>query len=856
MFLLRAFSFSHWRRHRFRTALTVAALATGVAAIAATSTVSDSILGSFERSIDVSLPEADLFVANGGVGVPGSLLPAIRGLDSVVAAAPYVEGFVSPDSVNRDSHDERRLLIVGVDLLADSGQRGELAARTLQITDELEFIAQADSIAVGRRFADENGLALGRSLAVMSPTGAVTLVVRGLLDDVGPVALLGGAVGVMDLPAAQQLLGKSGRVDRIDVRLREGADGAASLRELESIVGGHGHVSTAQQYRRRAEDLLLPLRVALALGGAGAVVVGFFIIFHTIKTSLVERSEEIALVGVLGFARASLMRWLVLESLFLGMPASVMGIVLGLALARVAIAAFGGVASAWVRIASPDLVVNPWSLLMASAIGVGTAVAAAVGSGWPIVRKTRPVTAHRGLVATRSTQSFGPAVALALLGFCLAASIAAMSPPTLPYAQLVSIILAINVLVLLSFGVLAPIPTLLLGWAMGRGLRYWSGPALLLAVRRLTRHPAAPAACVSAVVMAFGWTLANASTTLSFKDTWFGWFDDNYRSDVVINSVGAERDILTATPFSESVVSELEGVPGVAIARGIRRVEMEVANRRAMLVALDKTAMPIPTLTRDWELLRGRFWDGKGVLVSDTLARRTGIEPGDSLHVNTPSGAITPVVLDLYRDVYGGDLGAVTIARSTYRRLWRDLLVDRAEVVVEPSADVEVVRTTMDSLYADKYGLQFLRYDDAQNALRALIDDAFTISYALLFVCIVVSSVGVLNFLLSAVVNRTREYAAMAAIGLSGWQIMRSVMLEGALVGAIGSMLGVLAGMVTSAIIVGHSIPMITGWVFTLKFAWELALVLSIATVAVSMVSSIVPGWIASHPAGGGHTQE
>lgn len=61
-------------------------------------------------------------------------------------------------------------------------------------------------------------------------------------------------------------------------------------------------------------------------------------------------------------------------------------------------------------------------------------------------------------------------------------------------------------------------------------------------------------------------------------------------------------------------------------------------------------------------------------------------------------------------------------------------------------------------------------------------------------IVLAIASIGVLNLMLMAVFERTREMGVLAALGMKGRQIMGLFLLEGALIGAVGAVLGCAAG--------------------------------------------------------------
>lgn len=58
------------------------------------------------------------------------------------------------------------------------------------------------------------------------------------------------------------------------------------------------------------------------------------------------------------------------------------------------------------------------------------------------------------------------------------------------------------------------------------------------------------------------------------------------------------------------------------------------------------------------------------------------------------------------------------------------------------------------------------------------------------FIVLLIASIGVLNLMMMAVFERTREMGVLAALGMKGRQVMSLFLVEGALIGAVGALLG------------------------------------------------------------------
>src|SRR5262245_50470089 len=95
MWMLTALSLPHFRHHRARTMLTLVGIALGVAAMVATTTVTETVFRAFRRTVEATAGRAELQVTNGSIAVPEELAEEIRAVHGVATVAPMVEGFVT-----------------------------------------------------------------------------------------------------------------------------------------------------------------------------------------------------------------------------------------------------------------------------------------------------------------------------------------------------------------------------------------------------------------------------------------------------------------------------------------------------------------------------------------------------------------------------------------------------------------------------------------------------------------------------------------------------------------------------------------------------------------------------------------
>ena len=139
-----------------------------------------------------------------------------------------------------------------------------------------------------------------------------TFRIRALLRNEGPARALDGNFVLMDIAAAQWAFDRLGRVDRVDVRLDE----PSRLDEAERAIGARlpAGLNVQRPARRgqQVEQMLAAFQFNLAALSYVALLVGLFLVYNTVATSVIARRDEIGMLRALGTPQATVL------ALFLG----------------------------------------------------------------------------------------------------------------------------------------------------------------------------------------------------------------------------------------------------------------------------------------------------------------------------------------------------------------------------------------------------------------------------------------------------------------------------------------------------------------------------------------------------------
>src|SRR5437763_234074 len=275
-----------------RLALTVLAVAWGVALVAGVWLANRAVLRAFVEVIDTMAGRAALEVVAGEGGLfPEGVAATVGTVPGVEAAVPSVKGAAYADG-------GELLTVYGVDLTGDAPER--VYGARLELDDPLVFLARPDSIALARPFAAAHGLALGDRFELATPAGRRNFTLRGLLDAEGVARAYGGNVAVMDLFAAEELFPRRGFITGVDVVVAPDADVREVAEVIVALLPAGLRVEAPAQRQADLRRVTDSLRVALQALGLFGLVAAFLITFNRLSTVFEERVWQLGVLRAVG----------------------------------------------------------------------------------------------------------------------------------------------------------------------------------------------------------------------------------------------------------------------------------------------------------------------------------------------------------------------------------------------------------------------------------------------------------------------------------------------------------------------------------------------------------------------------
>src|SRR2546422_5432874 len=314
-------------QHKGRLALSVLAIALGVALGYAVQLINQAAINEFAAAVQTLSGEADLAVRGPRAGFDDSLYPRFAKLPEVAVASPVLE--VEARLPGR----REPLKILGLDLFRaprihpflSPGEEG----------DRLDFL-RPDRIFLSAAASESLGLKKGDALSVQVGLRVLPLQVAGVLGEVRRQRF-----AVIDIGGAQAIFLRPGFLNRIDLRVRPGADAQGLAERLRAGMPAGTLVERPDADVERSGALSRAYRVNLNVLALVALFTGGLLVFSAQALAVVRRRAQLALLRVLGMTRRELVAMLLAEAAVVGAVGALAGIALGHASAVLVLQRFG-----------------------------------------------------------------------------------------------------------------------------------------------------------------------------------------------------------------------------------------------------------------------------------------------------------------------------------------------------------------------------------------------------------------------------------------------------------------------------------------------------------------------------------
>jgi putative ABC transport system permease protein len=825
-------SLRYFARHPALTALNIVGIALGVTVFLSIQIINHSALESFRASVDIVAGKADLEVIGDGLRFDEQAYPIVANDPDIAAATPTVEEVAS-----LTDYPGEYLQILGIDIFSNQPLRTfELHDAQNQRPDVVGFLSDPKVIALTRKLSQRLGLKIGDPLRLETQTGTETFHVGYLLDFGEDAPGADEHLSVMDIANVQEDFRHVGKLSRISALLRPGADFNAVCADLRAKLPADVIVHAPDRHNRQIERMIGAFQLNLTALSLISLLVGMFLIYNTVATAVVRRRHEIGVLRALGLSGLQVQALFIAEALVLGLAGSLLGLFLGIVMAGQLVGAVSQtITSLYILASIHDLFISPGAILAALSLCLGAVIFAA----WFPAREAAllsPVEALSvGHLEESSARGTGRWLMVGVGLLLLSAIVAHLSldygPAWLSFGS--------ALFALLGFAFFVP--------TMSRLFSRCVKPRSIMAriafghfAQSLHRTSMAIASLVVALAMVVG----ISTMIFSFRTTVESWLNRSIQSDLVIapaaNLLIGNREMVR--PEVERIVAALPHVTYDSF----RELRVQL-NGETVKLATVRLAV-----TRDIERLEFSQGDSReafaaainhgAVLVSQPFYRRFHLGLGDTLSLATPTGRHEFKIAGVYID-YTTEGGVILVDWQTYQKYWQDDAINGIGIYIDKNSNLTAAQLQAQLRpQLAPYGDYLIKSNqELREQVFRIFDQTFSVTYILQTIGIIISGLGIFLTLTILVTERRREISILRAIGASRGQIEAMVLWEAAIIGLLGSFLGILAGLVLAAILSYVINVSFFGWTISWATPWRFLLSLPFMVIGAALIAGYWP---------------
>jgi putative ABC transport system permease protein len=826
---------------KLRAGLTGFAIVLGVAMISGAYVLTDTINRAFDTIYDQSYKNADVVIAGkaafenrqgNGVDVPtfpASLLAKVQALPDV----SYAAGEVGDNETRLVDKDGKSISSGTASSIASSvDPRGDQRFNPLTLKAG-RWPSGDQEVAIDKATADKQHFAIGDRIGVTSRGAERTFRIAGLVAFSSVESIGSATISVFDLPTAQRLFGKVGRLDFIRVQAKPNVPTSQVLAEIRPLLSAtaqaKGSSEQAKEDKKDVSSSLKVIQYALLAFAGIALFVGSFVIANTLSITIAQRTREFATLRTLGASRRQVLTSVVVESLVIGLIGSIVGLFLGLLIAKLLDALLTAVG---IDLPKTGTVLATRTIVVSILVGTLVTLLASLR---PARRATRvpPIAAVReGFVMppgrfARYRTLFGVLVTAVGIGL-LALGIFASGPTQ---QHLIALGLGL-VLLFLGVSTFAPrvVPPLasVLGWP---GTKI-SGAAGAIARDNAVRNPSRTASTASAVMIGLGLVTFVALLGQGLRSSFESAVDQLFVGDYALTATN------TFQPLTAEAEQALKKTPGVTVS-GIRAGSGKYLGAVHNLTAVEPNMSKVVSL--DWKEGSGDVaaqLGDDGMFTNDDYAKKHDLHVGSVVRIQVPSGKFLSVRV---KGVFKNPNGGSPFAEATIGAAAFDALMPRPQnemaLMNMPGGVSEANTSALESRLRLFPDAKVQTQAEFKTAFEKPLNGLLAMLYALLGLSVIVSVFGIINTLVLTVFERTRELGMLRAVGMTRRQVRRMIRHESIVTALIGATLGISIGFVLAALVTTELSSQ--GFVFAVPYASIVVFVL--AAILVGIIAAVFP---------------
>jgi len=299
-----------------------------------------------------------------------------------------------------------------------------------------------------------------------------------------------------------------------------------------------------------------------------------------------------------------------------------------------------------------------------------------------------------------------------------------------------------------------------------------------MAIQSLWQRTSRTLLTLGVIAITVGGIIALDATVFGMMDSFAGM---SAESEIMVRQAGVADTEYSA--LDERVVDKIAAFPEVTHVSGMAFSGTMLPDSGMIFIMLGYA--PNEYAIRQFNIIEGeRITTNRQMMLGSMMAEALNLGVGDTLEISNSRYK----VVGIYESgVTWQEMGGVATLRDVQNFMGRPRKVGMLMVKVNDPTQAEAVVAKINSQLPDAHASLSGEFADEMPDMQNVNAMLGSISFLAIFV----GGVGVLNTMLMAVMERTREIGVFRALGWRRWRILRLIVSESLLLGLLGGVLGI-----------------------------------------------------------------
>jgi len=814
-------------KHKWQFGLSIIGIAIGVSIVVSIDIANYSTEKAFNYSLNEVTGKATHRIFSKSSGIPDSFYTYLKVEKGLKNIAPVIEGHFTIEDSSKKVY---RLL--GIDVFAERPFRNYFSDSNLSIDGGLTgFLTVSGAVLFPSQSENYFKDKQNDSLKILIEGKNAGLIKTGFYSSQN---LTQDNLVIADISTAQEITGKTGYIDYIDLIIKDGNE----LNDIKSFLPGNYLIEKSKSRSQIAEQMLDAFKVNLTALSLLALIVGIFLIYNTMSFSVVQRKALIGTLRAVGVTSGEIFSVILKEALFTGIIGTALGIASGILLSGFLIDIISrSVNDLYFVVSVNEMYISP--LIIGKGIILG--ITATLFSALKPAKEAAGLKPRISMLRSEQEKKIIKTLkqrSLSGLGLIITGGVILLIPSNNVWLSYIGILP-----VIIGFALLSPAVIILFDKVLSGLAKKLFGYSGTIALKGIVQSISRTNTAIAALGIAIAATLGVGTMIYSFRATVVSWLQSGLNADLYITApslISRWNDNVLPDSLIRNY-SQIKGVKEINYFRDFR-INQDGTGYQIFASHLSPVAYnSLKFKSGNKEDAYKKLMEG-AVIVTEPFAFRNNIEVGSEISLNTEKGIKKFEVAGIYYD-YASDIGFIMMYYDRFRENWNSPGITGISFYLNENAGRDSVIADIYSRTASNQKLIIRSNKYLLDSSIEIFDRTFLIAEVLKLLSVIVAFVGILSSLMALQLEKAREFGIMRANGLLPMQLFGIINLQTFFMGIISGLIALPLGNILAAILVYIINKRSFGW--TMQFEITPAIILESFLLAIfaSVLAGIYPAY-------------